>query len=108
MELGQSGPDLAAERIITAMGWQSGSIRTMPGFGPGQLRLVHDADRWWIGIDNAFNPYRRLRLFAGHVLHDGTTTDWTAVLDHRVDSTDTAALAAAVHDLRHRLDHPQP
>ncbi|WP_035791372.1 hypothetical protein [Kitasatospora mediocidica] len=74
---------------------------------PSQLRLVHDPDRWWIGID-AFAPHPRVQLCAGRVNEDGTFADVTAVLDGTVDATDREELARAVQELRKRLDAPQP
>ncbi|MFD8782569.1 hypothetical protein [Kitasatospora sp. NPDC059599] len=100
------GPEPVAEWITEVCGWQE-QARVLLGHLPSQLRLVHDADRWWIGID-AFAPYLRVQLCAGRVLDDGTFGDVSAVLDGPVNATDREELAQAVQELRKRLDAPQP
>ncbi len=102
----QYGPEPVAAWIIDECGWQD-RARVLPGHLPSHLRLVHDDDRWWIGID-AFAAYLRVKLCAGHVGEGGTFADVSAFLDGTVDATDREALAQAVQELRKRLDAPQP
>jgi len=64
-------------------GWQ-GQARVLGGHLPSQLRLVHEADGWWIGID-AFAPYLRVQLCAGRIT-DGIFADVSAFLDGTVNA----------------------
>ncbi|MFI9366763.1 hypothetical protein ACIG5E_37825 [Kitasatospora sp. NPDC053057] len=99
------GPEPVADWIIDVCGWQD-QARVLLGHLPSQLRVAHDADGWWIGID-AFAPYRRVQLCAGRIT-DGVFADVSAFLDGTVDATNREELARAVQELRKRLEAPQP
>ncbi|MEU4588122.1 hypothetical protein AB0F92_39760 [Kitasatospora aureofaciens] len=57
------GPEPVADWIIDVCGWQD-QTRTLGGALVSQLRLVHDADAWWIGID-AHHPQPTRRAMVG-------------------------------------------
>ncbi|MET9183021.1 hypothetical protein ABZX88_33160 [Kitasatospora aureofaciens] len=100
------GPEPVADWIIDVCGWQD-QTRVLLGHLPSQLRVAHDADGWWIGID-AHHPYERVQLCAGRIADDGTFADVSALLDGPVNATDREELARAVQELRKRLGSPQP
>ncbi|MEU1425258.1 hypothetical protein [Kitasatospora sp. NPDC005751] len=101
----QYGPEPVAEWIIDVCGWQD-QARVLRGHLPSQLRLVHEADGWWIGIDTHW-PHQRVQLCAGRIA-DGLFADVSAFLDGPVNATDREELEQAVQELRKRLEAPQP
>ncbi|MEV8347154.1 hypothetical protein [Streptomyces niveus] len=97
----------AAELIIEGCGWGD-DVRPGPGAISGQMRLIRDGERRWLGITGS--PYHgAVVLYGGVIAADGS---YGAPLansgDGGVYGLDGPALVTATRALWQRLDDLDP